>query len=312
MTAVPRILDSVSHRSAVRALRAARESGIRPRSRRPWDTDMEEMQAERTAWRSLEGGGGMCHRVARAVECRHGWAMATGTYTLADGRVICGAGHCWNVLPDGSILDATADQWCEGHDIRTVAPDEPDYLRYRTAYDADFHPGMRIRGWPELMEATWSGEADHLEDRAAEASMGHGWWTEDVDAVRAKLETYVFQYAAHPRSRTEPCVDVELPGAAGDINRLALRMRHLVALLDGCQWERPDIRLCRDLQQVCELGRAAVSSLALERRGNRTEGLHPDTGPGWDVAAAAGKAHGRWTASLDRRMEASLQGPGMR
>jgi hypothetical protein len=49
----------------------------------------------------------VCDNVAYDIECLIGWPMVEGDCDHDD----CLMYHCWNFLPDGSILDATADQF---------------------------------------------------------------------------------------------------------------------------------------------------------------------------------------------------------
>src|SRR3989441_812621 len=50
-----------------------------------------------------------CSKVAAALEAQFGWKRRFGRLRLLDARV-CWQ-HCWNQLPGGHILDATADQF---------------------------------------------------------------------------------------------------------------------------------------------------------------------------------------------------------
>ena len=50
-----------------------------------------------------------CSKVAAALEAQFGWKREWGRLRLLDSRV-CWQ-HCWNQLPGGRILDATADQF---------------------------------------------------------------------------------------------------------------------------------------------------------------------------------------------------------
>lgn len=81
------------------------------------------------------GGGGACHLVSEWIEELYGWARVSGVYTSPDYREPEIVGHYWNLLPDGSILDSTADQLGQGHDIRVVKPSDPEYHRYRPEQD---------------------------------------------------------------------------------------------------------------------------------------------------------------------------------
>jgi hypothetical protein len=51
-----------------------------------------------------------------------------GCYVTDDDRLVWD--HCWVDLADGSILDPTADQFCEGDDVRLVTSADPRFGRY--------------------------------------------------------------------------------------------------------------------------------------------------------------------------------------
>ena len=74
--------------------------------------DLERVRAIRRRVR-LESGrpDGRCGKVAEAIQAELGWAYRWGHLRLLDGG-ICWI-HCWNQLPDGTIVDATADQFEE-------------------------------------------------------------------------------------------------------------------------------------------------------------------------------------------------------
>lgn len=82
--------------------------------------------------RTEEGLGGQCGWVAEILATRHGWDMYSGIYHSLDGRPI--GDHVWNVhTPSGIIIDATADQFGEGTQIRILTPSDPTHARYRHA-----------------------------------------------------------------------------------------------------------------------------------------------------------------------------------
>lgn len=86
--------------------------------------------------RMEEGAGGQCAFVAEQLQNKYGWGMNGGYYHHADGRVI--GDHVWNVHePSGTIIDATADQFAEGHHVRVVHPDDPEHARYQFSPDED-------------------------------------------------------------------------------------------------------------------------------------------------------------------------------
>lgn len=61
---------------------------------------------KKRAFRSQYYGG--CHLVSRWLEIHYGFRQIPGCFIGSYGEHIS---HCWNVLPDGRILDATADQF---------------------------------------------------------------------------------------------------------------------------------------------------------------------------------------------------------
>jgi hypothetical protein len=69
---------------------------------------------------------GGCSWMSEVVSARFGYQEDGGCYDAGDGRHIA---HCWNVLPDGAILDTTADQFGEpGDGIRITKAGDPRYL----------------------------------------------------------------------------------------------------------------------------------------------------------------------------------------
>src|SRR5690348_16366203 len=76
---------------------------------------------------------GRCAKVAEAIEAEVGWAYRWGHLRLLDGG-ICWS-HCWNELPDGAVVDATADQFEERWlgDVVVLPPGDPLHAHYRSA-----------------------------------------------------------------------------------------------------------------------------------------------------------------------------------
>lgn len=137
--------------------------------------------------RVSEGGGGMCHLIAEALWDQFGWARLPVSYLDSDGHVIC-AGHRICALPDGSLLDATADQFGEGHSVRVVTPHHPDYGRYRPEFDDEINPST----YPDSFGGFfWSGEGDHAAQDRLSHERGHGWWLKDKSAYIAYLRHQV-------------------------------------------------------------------------------------------------------------------------
>lgn len=79
---------------------------------------------------------GRCGKVAEAIQAAMGWAYRWGHLRLLDGG-ICWI-HCWNECLDGTVVDATADQFEErwvGDDggVVVLLPGDPLRANYRPA-----------------------------------------------------------------------------------------------------------------------------------------------------------------------------------
>jgi hypothetical protein len=140
--------------------------------------DVAWIEKQRESIRDEECGGGMCHEVTALLEEKWKWTRFGVSYLNADGEVIC-AGHYINVLPDGTIIDPTADQFGEGCSVRVLRPQDTDYGRYRPEFDSDFNPAdasfPQISGWA----ADWHGEDDLAQQKRLEQERGSGWWLDD-------------------------------------------------------------------------------------------------------------------------------------
>lgn len=140
-----------------------------------------EIAAIREEVRRAEGAGGQCGFVAEILADRYGWTAVAGMYLAPSLEPI--GDHVWNVMADGTIVDATADQFCEGHDVRIVPPDDPAQSRYRSEWTADYNPGRADR-YPELAGVAWSGEYDFDVSRRLRAVRGPGWWLGDASDLK--------------------------------------------------------------------------------------------------------------------------------
>lgn len=77
---------------------------------------------------------GLCHEVSEYIQEEYGLARSSGTIMARDlVTPICL--HYWNILPDMTIVDMTADQLHEGFDYRIIPPGHPDWYRYQPEYD---------------------------------------------------------------------------------------------------------------------------------------------------------------------------------
>lgn len=87
---------------------------------------------------------GLCHEVSECLQVEFGFARTSGTIMARDCVTpICL--HYWNVLPDLSILDMTADQLMEGSDYRIIPKGHPDWYRYQPEFD-DFEDVQDLLG----------------------------------------------------------------------------------------------------------------------------------------------------------------------
>lgn len=154
----------------------------------------DEILEIREAVRRDEGGGGMCHIVTEILQMRYGWKRLCVTYLSKEGEVICGGGHVVNVLPDGSILDPTRDQFGEGHSVSLISIDSKEIGRYRTEFYEDFHPlhpdaEGRLDGWKDAFD----GRLDFDLDNDLVSLRGSSWWLDDrslIDAYDARQDSY--------------------------------------------------------------------------------------------------------------------------
>jgi hypothetical protein len=137
-----------------------------------------ELRAE-VRFRDARPNDGRCGHVSGALEAEFGWEAQSGYLRLFDGTVSWV--HCWNRLADGTIVDATADQFQDLWlgDVVTVHPSSPmaaNYLhaprewdlhlgrgsmgehpgRLKCVSDGDFHilgPDDPDHPWPSLARA---------------------------------------------------------------------------------------------------------------------------------------------------------------
>jgi hypothetical protein len=160
---------------------------------------LEQIRVIRDQIRAEEGGGGMCHYVAETLAARLGWEDISGVYTSLQGEVICEAHH-WNRMPDGTIVDATADQFGEGHDVRLVLPGDDDYPRYRLEWYQDWNPVETPDLSPSALGySLWTGELDADQAQRLKEQRGPSWWLGCLNA----LSTYLSQQEMYQRAATE-------------------------------------------------------------------------------------------------------------
>jgi hypothetical protein len=166
-----------------------------------------EVEALREQVRSSEGGGGMCHFVTEILQNRYGWERLFVSYLAEDGRIICGGGHVVSILPDGSVLDTTRDQFGEGHSISFVSASSAEIGRYRPEFYEDFHPGHPDveTGVLDPWLDSYPGMIDADVDNANTEKLGRGWWLSDTTLLDAYDEAQTaYQSAYEARAVTAP------------------------------------------------------------------------------------------------------------
>lgn len=150
----------------------------------PWRKDLvPAIEQLRTDIRQEEGGGGMCHVVTEILETQKGWTRLPVTYLSEGGEVVC-AGHLVSILPDGSLLDPTADQLGEGFSVRRIEPGDPALGRYRPEFDEEVNPVA----YPEAFAGFfWDGVEDLIQNDRLHEERGPGWWLQDKSLYMAYL-----------------------------------------------------------------------------------------------------------------------------
>jgi hypothetical protein len=148
------------------------------------------IRAVRHDIRVSEGGGGMCHEVTAWLSEAMPTVRLAVSYLAPSGEVAC-SGHYVSLLADGSILDPTADQFGEGHDVRLLGPRDPEYGRYRPEFDNDFNPALGDEEFGPVLAAwspSWHGEGDYEQEKRLEEERGAGWWLDDPSSYVAYWE----------------------------------------------------------------------------------------------------------------------------
>ena len=138
----------------------------------PVHINFQDLREIREAARDEADGGGRALETAFLVEQYYGHPAVSGVYLAEDGEPI--ALHSWNILADGSVLDATLDQFGEERDVRIAPVGSQEWRRYRMEWTQHYNP---TSGHDELAGCIWSGQTDMARIMARrEASQGHAWW----------------------------------------------------------------------------------------------------------------------------------------
>lgn len=159
---------------------------VGPHTRPPSDLDecLTEIRSARAQARA-NARGDQCDAVSEALEGRFGWPRMEVSYLSVSGAVIC-AWHNVNLTRDGSLLDANADRFGEGHDVRLLHPGDTDYGRYRPAFQHDWNPASHPADFTGL-DKDWQGVPDREMQLRAEQALGPYWWLRDTGAMRDYL-----------------------------------------------------------------------------------------------------------------------------
>ncbi len=147
---------------------------------------VDEIETLREEIRQEDGGGGMCHFVTEVLQTRYGWERLSVSYLTPEGEIICGGGHVVNILPDGSVLDPTRDQFGEGHSVSLIPAGTDEIGRYRTEFYEDYHPGhedagSQLEGWADGFD----GRLDWQVQDDLRAARGEYWWLADLSHIEA-------------------------------------------------------------------------------------------------------------------------------
>jgi hypothetical protein len=143
--------------------------------------DLEWVRAIRRRVRLASGRpDGRCGKVAEAIEEEMGWAYRWGHLRLLDGG-ICWI-HCWNQHSDGTVIDATADQFEERWlgDVVMLSPGDPLHARYRSAPPAHLFRTVRAGRRCRLLarRAGADGQFEPVEEERATAPDAPRGWIE--------------------------------------------------------------------------------------------------------------------------------------
>jgi len=176
----------------------------------PTPADLAWIRQQREKCRRDEGGGGYCHIVSEIIQNRFGWEQAGGTVCTDQGEPVC-VSHRWNVLPNGDILDSTADQLGQP-DIIILKKGSKEWKRYRLEYDQDYNPDL-AKDYPELHGVPWSGKHDAEWSDELRGERGEDWHLNP--AQRKARQAYLKQQRRYAVQR-DPGIRKTFPGIKFD------------------------------------------------------------------------------------------------
>lgn len=187
----------IDRRDALRAVAAAYWSRFTSDCSALPDIDdalLDRIRRERHECRVENGGGGSCHLVTEWLEHEFGLERMAVSFLTPDGTLAV-SGHYVSLAADGTIVDATADQFGQGHDVRILRPDDPDYGLYRPEFYDSWNPQTeeKLAAWRAFPGAE-HGWDDFSAQTALTEDRGRDWWLEDRSERVRWLERDAAQY----------------------------------------------------------------------------------------------------------------------
>jgi hypothetical protein len=96
----------------------------------------------------------VCGVVAAAAHFELGWMCVPGRYAGPDEPYVANypgesVRHCWNVLPDGTIIDATANQFALDEAMPRVIPPDDHRQSWYLARIGNSHSDDYAIGWAD-------------------------------------------------------------------------------------------------------------------------------------------------------------------
>ncbi|NOT81003.1 MAG: hypothetical protein HOP07_18610 [Bacteriovoracaceae bacterium] len=143
--------------------------------------------------RSLGTLGG-CYQVSLFIEHFYKLPTREGIYQSSKFEPI--VSHRWNVLPDGSILESTGDQFCEGCDIDILNTNHKLFSRYRpqwsTSLNPKITPWLSNIQWLEIIDSEWI-------KQNSDKKVSQGYWLEDNSEYLKWRNKMSEEYSAYKR-----------------------------------------------------------------------------------------------------------------
>lgn len=137
----------------------ARQTWFGPgRGETPTVAEIEDAASIRREMGDQDMPRGEAVQVAHLIDCYLGWRMIEGVILDDAGDPVCA--HAWNVLPDGGIIDATADLH-GALSPRVLGREQPEIRHYRREWTATYNPSLHDM-FAELRGIRWTGELDAL------------------------------------------------------------------------------------------------------------------------------------------------------